>query len=384
MLALDPFLTAEDRAFRDSVREFLDQALTPELRQAGRYATSVFIDPAISMEWQRILYARGWAAPDWPEAFGGTGWSSLQRYIFAFECAVTHAPNLAPMGLKMIAPVLFHYGTAQQQGYYLPRILSGEDYWCQGFSEPGAGSDLAALKLRATGDGGDYVLNGSKIWTTHAHYANRMFALVRTSGEGRPQSGITFLMLDMDTAGISVQPIRNASGEHDFNQVFFDGVRVPKANRLGPENGGWDVAKYLLGFERGGRYAPALRAYLNLLEEAASVGCTARVAMQLAEEAVEIEALCAMEIKAINGQQDGSQAAVQASMLKIVGTELSQRLDRLALQIAGPQAIIASRQQPDCLAALAARRFLNNRAASIYAGSNEIQRDIIARVLLPS
>jgi alkylation response protein AidB-like acyl-CoA dehydrogenase len=384
MLALDPFLTAEDRAFRDSVREFLDQALTPELRQAGRYATSVFTDPAISLEWQRILHAKGWAAPDWPEAFGGTGWSPLQRYIFAFECAVANAPNLAPMGLKMIAPVLFRYGTAEQQRYYLRRILSGEDYWCQGFSEPGAGSDLAALKLRATGDGGDYVLDGSKIWTTHAHFANRMFALVRTSGEGRPQSGITFLMLDMDTAGISVQPIRNASGEHDFNQVFFDGVRVPKANRLGPENGGWDVAKYLLGFERGGRYAPALRAYLNLLEEAASAASAAGPAMQLTEEAAQIEALCAMEIKAISGHQDASQTAVQASMLKIVGTELSQRLDRLALQIAGPQAIISSQQQPDCLAALAARRFLNNRAASIYAGSNEIQRDIIARVLLPS
>lgn len=382
MLALDPFLTAEDRAFRESVREFLDNALTPELRRAGRYATSVFTHPDISLEWQSILHARGWAAPDWPEAFGGTGWSPLQRYIFAFECAVAHAPALAPMGLKMIAPVLFRYGTAQQQSFYLPRILSGEDYWCQGFSEPGAGSDLAALKLRATSDGDDYVLDGSKIWTTHAHFANRMFALVRTSGEGRPQAGITFLMLDMDTVGISVQPIRNASGEHDFNQVFFDSVRVPKANRLGPENGGWDVAKYLLGFERGGRYAPALRAYLNLLEEAASTGFRAGVAMQLADEAAQIEALCAMEIRAISGQQDASQAAVQASMLKIVGTELSQQLDRLALQIAGPKAVIASQQPPDCLAALAVRRFLNNRAASIYAGSNEIQRDIIARALL--
>ena len=227
-------------------------------RRAALRATSVFIDPAVSLPWQRILHARGWAAPDWSAEFGGPGWSEIERYVFAAECARAGAPNLAPMGLKMVAPVIMHYGSAEQRAFYLPRILSGDDYWCQGFSEPGAGSDLAALQLRATPDGDDYILSGSKIWTTHAHFANRMFALVRTSSEGKPQAGISFLLLDMATPGISVEPIRTLAGDHEFNQVFFDDVRVPQANRLGGENEGWSVAKHLLTFERGGKYAPSL------------------------------------------------------------------------------------------------------------------------------
>jgi alkylation response protein AidB-like acyl-CoA dehydrogenase len=367
--------------FRSEVRAFLDAALTPELQRAARRATSVFQHPSVSLEWQRILHAKGWVAPDWPVEFGGTGWDDVQRYIFAEEAALAHAPSLAPMGLKMVAPVIMHYGTPEQKAQLLPRILSGEDYWCQGYSEPGAGSDLASLKLRAVRDGDDYVLNGSKIWTTHAHFANRMFCLVRTGTEGRPQSGITFLLLEMDTPGITVAPIHTLAGDHEFNQVFFDDVRVPVSGRLGEENDGWTVAKHLLTFERGGRYAPGLKAHIAAVREAAEAsGWLAHEANseRLAREEIALEGLRAIELAALAGR--GPAPAVRPSMMKVLGTEASQRIDAIALDIAaaweGPL-----ETAPDAIA-VAMPRYLNNRASTIYAGSNEIQRDLIARGVL--
>ncbi len=229
-------------AFRAEVRQWLAENLTAELREVTERATSVFIDKPYNLAWQRILSTRGWVAPHWPAEFGGPGWDETERYIFASECARAEAPNLAPMGLRMVAPCIMRYGTDEQKTHYLPRILSGEDYWCQGYSEPQAGSDLAALSLRADRDGEHYVLNGSKIWTTHAHFANRMFCLVRTSREGPRQAGITFLLLDMATPGINVRPIVSIANDHDFNQVFFEDVRVPVSGRLGEENQGWTVA----------------------------------------------------------------------------------------------------------------------------------------------
>lgn len=365
-------------AFQSEVRAFLDAALPDGLRHAAARATSVFIDPAISLPWQRILNARGWAAPDWPAEFGGPGWSEIERYIFAAECARAGAPNLAPMGLKMVAPVIMHYGSAEQRAHYLPRILSGQDYWCQGFSEPGAGSDLAALQLRATSDGDDYVLNGSKIWTTHAHFANRMFALVRTSSEGKPQAGISFLLLDMATPGIQIEPIRTLAGDHEFNQVFFDDVRVPQANRLGAENQGWSVAKHLLTFERGGKYAPSLLGRLERLRQQPIADPVLRT--RLGREAVSLRALQALELKAMRGL--GGNPALYASALKILGTEAAQRIDVLACDIAGYAAWADSDGQTPSELAVAVPRYLNDRAASIYAGSNEIQRDLIARQIL--
>src|SRR3569832_127458 len=263
-------LSAEDCAFRDEVRAFLEQSLPAYLREAGRNPTSVFTDKEHSLAWQRILHARGWAAPAWPKDHGGPGWSVMQRYIFATECARAHAPSLSPMGLRMVGPCIMRYGTEAQKAHYLPRILSGEDYWCQGYSEPGAGSDLASLQSRATSDGDDYVLNGTKIWTTHAHWANCMFCLVRTRFDGMPQAGITFLLLDMASPGISVKPIVTLAGEHEVNQVFFDDVRVPKTNRLGEENHGWSVAKYLLVFERGGASGAGLKSALKRLRAMAA------------------------------------------------------------------------------------------------------------------
>ena len=365
-------------AFRAQVRDFLDAELTPDLRDATARATSVFIDPAVTLKWQAILNAQGWAAPDWPAQFGGPGWDDMQRYVFAAECAVAGAPSLAPMGLKMVAPVIMHYGTPDQQAHYLPRILSGEDYWCQGFSEPGAGSDLAALQMRADRDGADYVLNGSKIWTTHAHFANRMFCLVRTSGEGKPQAGITFLLLDMASPGITVKPIRTLAGDHEFNQVFFDDVRVPQANRLGDENAGWTVAKHLLTFERGGKYAPPLIGRLNALRE--RDGRDPVLAARLAREAVSLRALQALEMKAMRGE--GGSPALYASVLKVLGTQAMQRIDGLACDVEGMAAWAVPDGQAPASLASAVPRYLNDRAASIYAGSNEIQRDLIARAVL--
>lgn len=365
-------------AFRDDVRAFLRANLPEDIRHGAARATSVFIDPAISLPWQRILHRKGWAAPDWPAEFGGPGWTEIERYIFAAECARAGAPNLAPMGLKMVAPVIMHYGSAEQRAHYLPRILSGEDYWCQGFSEPGAGSDLAALQLRAVPDGDDYVLNGSKIWTTHAHFANRMFALVRTSTEGKPQAGISFLLLDMATPGISVEPIRTLAGDHEFNQVFFDEVRVPQANQLGAENAGWSVAKHLLTFERGGKYAPGLIGRLERLRAFGSHDPVLRAALD--REAVALRALQALELKAMRGV--GGSPALHASALKILGTEAAQRIDTLACEATGQAAWAETDGQVADELAVAVPRYLNDRAATIYAGSNEIQRDLIARTLL--
>lgn len=373
--------SAEARTFRDEVRQFLSEKLTPELRRGARRGTSVFLHPDIADTWQRILHQQGWAAPDWPVEYGGTGWNEIQRYIWAEEYARAHAPGLSPMGLKMVAPVIMHYGSPEQKATLLPRILSGEDRWCQGYSEPGSGSDLASLKLRAVRDGDDYVLNGSKIWTTHAHFANRMFCLVRTSSEGRPQTGITFLLLEMKTPGITVSPIHTLAGEHEFNQVFFDDVRVPVSGRLGEENDGWTVAKHLLTFERSGRYAPGLAAFLDMVREAAvATGWLEHEGNRerLAREAIAVDALRAIELAGLEG--GGPSDAVRPSMLKVLGTETSQRIDLLALEIAagwdGP-----IEDAPDAIA-IAMPKYLNNRAASIYAGSNEIQRDLIARVVV--
>ena len=387
-------LSPEDLSFRDEVRAFLVNALPPELAAAARRATSVFCDPAFSLPWQRILHAKGWVAPTWPREHGGAGWSEMQRAIFAAECARAGAPSLAPMGLRMVGPCILGYGTPEQKAHYLPRILSGEDYWCQGYSEPGAGSDLAALQLRAVSDGDDYVLTGTKLWTTHAHFANRMFCLVRTRFEGKPQAGITFLLLDMATPGISVKPIVTLAGDHEVNQVFFDEVRVPKTGRLGGENEGWTVAKYLLEFERGGGSAPGLKVGLDRLGAVASAEgpVDPQVRRRLAEAEIAVAAIDATERRVLSALAAGQKPGPAASMLKTQGTEAMQAIDELALEMAGAYAAV---QQPEARAPnsnasavgperslTAMARYLNDRAASIYGGSNEIQRDIIARLVL--
>ncbi|MEQ9507215.1 MAG: acyl-CoA dehydrogenase family protein [Hyphomonas sp.] len=387
-------LTPEDIAFRSEVRAFLRENLTPDLAAAGRLATSVFIEPEYTLPWQRILHKKGWVAPHWPKEYGGTGWDEMQRYIWASECAMAGAPGVAPMGLGMVGPCIIGYGTPEQKAHYLPRLLAGDDYWCQGYSEPGSGSDLASLQLRAVSDGDDYVLNGTKIWTTHAHHANKMFCLVRTDTEAKPQMGITFLLLDMHTPGIKVDPIISLAGEHELNQVFFDDVRVPKSGRLGRENDGWTVAKYLLEFERGGGSSAGLEAGLARLERFvyADAASDAGLIRRVGELAMRVQAIKTTEQRVLSDLTSGQPPGPAASMLKVQRTELMQAIDTVGIEALGGHAGVhqpAAWQPganedvigPDALVTGMAR-YLNNRAGSIYGGSNEVQRNIMAKAVL--
>ncbi|AOD21514.1 acyl-CoA dehydrogenase [Rhodococcus sp. p52] len=400
-----------DAAFRDEVRSFLEEKLTSELRRAGRLATSVYSDHEASMEWQRILHERGWAAPAWPVEYGGCDWTQTQHYIFSRESILAGAPNLSPMGIRMVAHAIVAYGTEEQKSYFLPRILTGEVFFCQGYSEPEAGSDLASLSMAAVDDGDDLIVTGSKIWTTHATEANWMFALVRTSKTGRKQQGITFLLIDMTSPGIEIRPLVMTSGEEVQNQVFFDGVRVPKKNVLGKIDDGWTVAKYLLVFERGGAAAaPALQVMAERIAEAAAeqpgpsggrLIDDPAFSAKLAEARIRTEVLEILEYRTLAALSAGKNPGPASSMLKILGTELSQTITQLTLEAAGPRGRV---YQPHITApggpvadyvppadgyvsgeewqAVAPLRYFNDRAGSIYAGSNEIQRNILAKAAL--
>ena len=386
----------EDQVFRDEVRAFLAAELPAELRAAGSLMTSVYADPQASFAWQRILHRKGWVAPAWPVEHGGCGWTVTQRYIWARERIAAGAPPLSPMGLQMCGPALIGHASREQQAYFLPRILSGEHFWCQGYSEAEAGSDLAALQMRAEVDGDDLVCTGTKIWITHGNQANWMFCLVRTSNEDRPQRGITFLLIDMTTPGITVTPIVSPAGEAIQNEVAFDRVRAPKANVVGEIGAGWSVAKYLLEFERGGTaYAPELAARLQNIERLAT-GPVLR--SRLAAARARIMALELFELQVMARVSAGGSPGTSASMMKILGTELAQHLTELALEVAGPYALAYQPQagRPggsvhfahgtdhvgSIAAALAPLRYFNQRAGTIYAGSNEIQRNILAKTAL--
>lgn len=392
--------TPEEEAFREEVRDFLADHLSPSLRAYARRMTSVYATRQVALEWQAILVKQGWAAPSWPVEYGGTNWTPAQRYIYDVEMARAGAPPLSPMGIGMCGPALIGHGSKAQKDHYLPRILSGEDFWCQGYSEPHAGSDLAALTMSAVEDGDDFICNGSKIWTTHAHEANMMFCLVRTDASGKPQQGITFLLIDMNAPGVRVDPILMLSGEHIQNAVFFTDVRVPKANVVGQVNHGWTVAKYLLEFERGGSsYGPRLLARLRAIRHtAAEEGLLEPgFARKLSLAEAEILALEAAELQQMAELAGGGTPGLKASMMKIRGTELSQHLTELALELAGAYAApfephhtapggpvpgfegLNTPQAGPGSAVTAAPKYLNDRAGSIYAGSNEIQRGILAK-----
>jgi alkylation response protein AidB-like acyl-CoA dehydrogenase len=388
-------------AFREEVAAFLDTAPTPAIREAGRKTTSAFAPFEEVMEWQRILHRQGWAAPAWPVEFGGPGWSVEQRFIFAEEYCARDLPPLLPNCLQMVGPLLIDLGTPEQQAKYLPRILAAEDYWTQGYSEPNSGSDLASLSCSAVADGDDYIINGSKIWTTLAHRANRMFMLVRTSREGKKQRGITFLLLDRtDYPGMTIRPIVGLDGLPEQCEVFFDDVRVPQSGRVGAENDGWTVAKHLLKHERGGSaQGPFLRRRLRLIREA-SVTADAPNGGVLADDSVfqrdlgELEADVAsyeyFEKLAISGHRIADDPGFP-SVKKTMGSELSQKLSVMTTRVAGldalplqPEALAVGSSHPalsDELALIAMPFYLNSRATTIYAGTNEVQRDLIARSL---
>lgn len=396
-------LTAAETAFRDEVRNFLARELTPELRAAGRRCSGIFADYEHGNRWHRVLAARGWSVPQWPVEHGGTGWTPMQHYLFASELAAADAPPRAPMGPGMVAPVIIAFGTEAQKHAWLPGIRCGDDYWCQGYSEPQSGSDLASLQCKAVRDGSDYVLNGTKIWTTHAQYANKMFCLVRTASGGKPQQGISFLCFDLPAPGVTVRPIISISGDHELNQVFFDDVRVPASGLIGEENQGWTIAKYLLQHERGGAWAPMLRARLRRLRAAADAAFPAAVpnapcaheagdmALRLADAECAIDAIEATELRSLRAQARGEPPGIRPSMGKVLGSELRQRLTELGVEIAAHYAAVDlpldDNLQGELLAipeeaVFSMSAYLNDRAASIYAGSNEVQRNIIASSLL--
>ena len=398
---MDLKFSPEDEEFRSEVRAFLAQNLTPEMREAAKKTTTVFADKALAMRWQKILLEKGWAVPAWPVEHGGTGWSPTQKYIFSEECAKAGAPGLIPLGLRMLAPVLFKYGTDEQKSHYLPKMLSGEHYWCQGYSEPGSGSDLSSLKTAAVKDGDDYIVNGTKIWTTHAQFADHIFCLVRTDATGRPQAGITFLLIPMSTPGIKVEPIITIAGDHEVNQVFFDDVRVPQSNRVGPENEGWTVAKYLLEFERGGGgVTPRLQVGLAEMKTIAEKEPDAGRRLvddpgfrrKISELEIRTRALEFAELSNLARMSRGESPGPGSSLAKNTSVEIEQDLVTLkleAIQHYGlPHANLISLNGhnepwvgPD-YAETVTSRYLNSRAASVFGGSREVQKNIIAKVVL--
>ncbi|MDT7837265.1 acyl-CoA dehydrogenase family protein [Aquabacterium sp. OR-4] len=396
---MQDLLTPEEQAFRDEVRAFLAEHLTPALREAGRRCSGIFAEYPQGNDWHRVLAGRGWSVPQWPVAFGGCDWTPMQHYLFAAELAAADAPPRAPMGPGMVAPVLIAFGTPAQQQRWLPGIRDGSDYWCQGYSEPGSGSDLASLQCKARRDGDHWVIDGTKIWTTHAQFANRMFCLVRTSSAGKPQTGISFLCFDIATPGITIRPIHSLSGDHELNQVFFDNVRVPLDSLIGQENQGWTIAKYLLQHERGGAYSPSLRGRWRRVAQALDAAFSGHRAaapeaqqlrLELADLHCQLDALQALELRTLRAQAAGAERGISPSMGKLLGTELKQALTALHVRIAGNAAVPhaplhqagahALALSEDGLFAISS--YLNDRAASIYAGTNEVQRNIIAAHLL--
>jgi len=400
---MDITLAPQDLNFHDDVRRFLDQKFTPDLRDEASRQSGVFASAELSRRWHRILYEKGWITPSWPKEYGGTGWSPVQRYLFEISCADAGTPALPAMGLQMCGPVLMGYGTPEQKAFHLPRIRSGEHYWCQGYSEPQSGSDLASLQTRAVRDNDHYVVNGTKIWTTHAQFANWMFLLARTNTQSKPQAGITFLLLDMATPGLTIRPIISMSGEHEVNQCFFDDVRVPVANRVGDENQGWTVAKYLLEFERGGgSYSARIRSVLRKVKSIArqeTNGAGQKLvddkefSRAVAEVEIAVAAIDFTERRVISQLSTGKPVGdSMASMMKLRGSETMQRVTELALQALGLYAIVSHR--PGHLGETneiaigptygltVTARYLNTRAATIYGGSSEVQRNILARAAL--
>jgi alkylation response protein AidB-like acyl-CoA dehydrogenase len=380
-------LSPQNAAFRDEVRAFLDAELTPRLREAGSRCTGVYNEYGPANAWHRILARRGWSVPSWPVEHGGPGWSAEQQSIFASELTAAGAPRITPNATNMVAPVLMAFGTDEQKARYLPAIRSGDDWWAQGYSEPGSGSDLASLSCRAVRDGDHYVINGSKIWTTHAHFSNRIFCLVRTARLERPQQGISFLLFDLDLPGITIRPIISISGEHELNEVFFEDVRVPVSALLGAENDGWTVAKYLLQHERSGLSSPFLRARFARIraragERAGPRGDTMAsdpvFAERLAAAEMRIAVLDVHEQRVVAGDTGVIPAAAAPSAMKILSTELRQHLTELAIEVEGEASTVLGQTEASDAMAI----YFNDRAASIYAGTNEVQRNIIANALI--
>lgn len=400
---MDLKFTPEELAFRDEVRAFLAARLPARL--AEKVATGKRLTKADHEQWHAILNERGWLANHWPEQYGGPGWSVVQKFIFENECALAHAPRIVPFGLSMLGPVLIKFGTEAQKRHWLPRILNGADWWCQGYSEPGAGSDLASVKTSAVrgvdAQGDHYIVNGQKTWTTLGQHANMIFCLVRTNREAKKQQGISFLLVDMSSPGVEVRPIITLDGEHEVNEVFFTDVRVPAENLVGVEDEGWTCAKYLLTYERTNIAGVgfSIAALERLKRFAARQTKNGRplsedpyFAARLARVEIDLENMKTTNLRVIAAVAGGGVPGAESSMLKLRGTQIRQELTSLYRRAMGPyarpfieEALHEGYDGPrvgPAEAASAATQYFNNRKLSIFGGSNEIQRNIVAKAIL--
>jgi alkylation response protein AidB-like acyl-CoA dehydrogenase len=388
-------LTSDEKKFQLEVQEFLESNLSPEVRQKVKLGHSLNKDELNS--WTCKLNERGWAAPNWPVELGGTDWSMVKRHLFDQECRLAHAPTLSAFGFNMVGPAIIRYGSEEQKEKFLPPILSGKDWWCQGYSEPQAGSDLASVRTEARRDGDEYLVNGSKIWTSAAESADRIFCLVRTDPDVKPQQGISFLLIDMNSPGISISPLIAFNGKRLWNQVFFDNVRVPIENRLGKENEGWSVAKNLLGNERlfVSRVGENKRILARIKEMISSEECRGvLLAEDIAEKInaleIRLRSLDATALRLLIEVDEGMQLGAEPSMLKLKGSELVQAMDMLALEIAGYYALPldsslledeAGPVGPEYFDMIASGTY-HHRGFTIAGGSSEVQHNIIAKAVL--
>ncbi|EDQ31835.1 Acyl-CoA dehydrogenase [Hoeflea phototrophica DFL-43] len=396
---MDLNYTDDQRAFRDEIRAFLKEKLPARL--SAKVAAGKRLTKADYEEWHAILNARGWLGVTWPEKYGGTGWDAVSRNIFEEEITAANAPRIIPFGLNMLGPVLMAFGSEAQKAHYLPRILSGEDWWCQGYSEPGAGSDLANVQTSAVRNGDHYVVNGQKTWTTLGQYADKIFCLVRTSKESKPQQGISFLLIDMNTPGIEVRPIVLIDGEPEVNEVWFTDVWVPVENLVGEENKGWTYAKYLLTHERtniaGVGFARAgLASLKRIAGEQAHNGRplieNPYFAAKVAQVEIDLMAMDTTNLRTIAAAAAGQAPGAESSMLKVKGTVIRQQINALARQAVGPYAAPFVSEALDegsnvehagpAYAMPVTQTYFNNRKLSIYGGSNEVQRQIISKTIL--
>ncbi len=396
---MDLGFSEEEQAFREEVRAFVADKLPADIKR--KVENGLRLEKDDYLRWQKALYERGWAAPDWPTEHGGPGWRPLQRYILEEECALGGAPMVIAFGLSMVGPVIIAFGDEAQKARYLPRILSSEDWWCQGYSEPGAGSDLASLRMRAVRDRDSYVVNGSKTWTTFAQYADMMFCLVRTDSSGKKQEGISFLLIDMKSPGVTVRPIVTFDGGQEINEVFFENVRVPAENLVGEEGKGWTYAKFLLGHERVG-IAQVARSKCQIERLKTIAGTELKDGVPLIEDQVfrnkisrveiDLIALEHMEFRILSDESAGRAPGPEASLLKIAGTEIQQEITELLVEAVGYYAnpylpgLIreGSNEEPvgPAYTPPLAPTYFNWRKASIYGGTNEIQKNIIAKAVL--
>lgn len=395
---MDLEFTAQDLAFRAEARSFIAENYPKSLR--GKQDEGDELSKEDFLSWHRILAKKGWIAPAWPVEYGGPGWTATQRFIWSEETARADCIRIMPFGITMVGPVIYTFGTAEQKAHFLPRILSGEDWWCQGYSEPGAGSDLANLRTMAVADGDDYIVNGQKTWTTMAQHADWGFFLVRTNKEAKAQEGISFLLIDMKSPGITVRPIITLGGEHEVNEVWLEDVRVPISQRIYEENKGWTCAKFLLAHERTGIAAIAgSKRGVERIKEIArteldgdrSLYTNPFFRRKVSELEVDLTALEYTELRSLAGEAAGKGPGAEASLLKIKGSEIQQRITELALEAVGHYGAPYFRGfgegdnehpiGPDH-AHRVAPTYFNTRKTTIYGGSNEIQRNIIAKMVL--